>query len=288
MKINKIGIIGAGQMGSGIGQLFAMKGFEVLIHDSLESALETVLQNMGESLDKLEKKGRLGDLKRDTIIKNIKVSTEIKKLHDANFIVEAVTENEEIKSAIFTRLDSICMPEAVLATNTSSISITKLGACTKRPQQVIGMHFMNPPIIMKLVEIIKGLNTSEETVNQTREIASVLGKEVVVCEEAPGFIVNRILIPMINEAIFILQEKLSTPEEIDKAMVLGTRQPMGPLALADFIGLDTCLGIMDILYSNIGDPKYRACPLLRKYVGAGLLGRKTNKGFYEYKGSEIR
>lgn len=288
MKINKIGIIGAGQMGSGIGQLFAMKGFEVLIHDSLESALETVLQNMGESLDKLEKKGRLGDLKRDTIIKNITVSTKIKKLHDANFIVEAVTENEEIKAAIFTKLDSICMPEAVLATNTSSISITKLGACTKRPQQVIGMHFMNPPIIMKLVEIIKGLNTSEETVNQTREIASVLGKEVVVCEEAPGFIVNRILIPMINEAIFILQEKLSTPEEIDKAMVLGTRQPMGPLALADFIGLDTCLGIMDILYSNIGDPKYRACPLLRKYVGAGLLGRKTNKGFYEYKGSEIR
>ncbi|MGE3975402.1 MAG: 3-hydroxybutyryl-CoA dehydrogenase [Bdellovibrionales bacterium] len=282
MQIKTIGIVGAGQMGNGIAQVAASSGYQVIVSDVAQASLDKGKQIISSSCDRLIKKGTLTEEQKSNVLRAIQWSTDLGALKDADFIVEAATENIELKLNIFRKLDEIAKPGVLLTSNTSSISITKIAASTKRPHLVAGMHFMNPVPLMKLVEGIRGLQTSDETFQTVRAVSEKMGKVFVEAKDMPGFVVNRILMPMINEAVFTLQEGLASVKDIDEAMKLGTNQPMGPLTLADFIGLDTCLAIMNVLYDGIGDSKYRPCPLLVKYVEAGWLGKKTGRGFYIY------
>ena len=279
-----LAIVGAGQMGAGIAQTAAAAGLKVLLRDVKPEVVDRALQGIGRQLDKLVEKGKMTADDRSATIARIRGTKDLPDLAEADIIIEAATENEEVKKKILVELDGVAKEGSILATNTSSISITKLAASTRRPERFIGMHFMNPVPVMKLVEIIPGLRTSELTFQETRTLAERLGKTTVRSDDQVGFIVNRILIPMINEAVVALQEGLGTPEDIDTAMKLGTNQPMGPLTLADFIGLDTCLSIMEVLHESLGDSKYRPAPLLRRYVHAGWLGKKSGRGFYRYDG----
>ena len=277
-----IGVVGAGTMGNGIAQVAARSGCGVILRDVSDEFLQRGLKAIDKSLQRDVDKGRLtGEGKRE-IVGRIRPTVEMGDLSRADFVVEAVTENLEVKSEIFRALDGLTRPEAILASNTSSISITKLGAATRRPDRVIGMHFMNPVPVMKLVEIIRGIATSDETWERTRALTEKFEKIPLECNDSPGFVSNRVLMPMINEAIFALHENVASRESIDGIMKLGMNHPMGPLALADFIGLDVCLAILNVLHTELGDPKYRPCPLLRRYVDAGWLGRKSGRGFYEY------
>jgi 3-hydroxybutyryl-CoA dehydrogenase len=277
-----IGVVGAGTMGNGIAQVAARAGYSVVLRDVGEEFLERGMKAVDKSLQRDVDKERLSEEEKRAIIGRIRTSTRWEALSGASLVVEAVTENLSIKSEVFHTLDEVTGPEAILASNTSSISITKLGATTKRPDKVIGMHFMNPVPVMKLVEIIRGMATSEETYKKIQDLTLKLGKTPLECNDMPGFVSNRVLMPMINEAIFALHEGVATRESIDGIMKLGMNHPMGPLALADFIGLDVCLAILNVLHEGLGDPKYRACPLLKRYVDAGWLGRKSGRGFYEY------
>jgi 3-hydroxybutyryl-CoA dehydrogenase len=277
-----IGVVGSGTMGNGIAQVAARAGYGVVLHDIKDEFLQRALGAIDKSLQRDVDKQRLSADEKQSIIGGIKTTTEIESFSEASFVIEAATENLEVKVDIFKTLDRITPPETILASNTSSISITRLGAATNRPDKVIGMHFMNPVPIMKLVEVIRGIATSNETYERVRSLAEKLGKTALDCNDSPGFVSNRVLLPMINEAIFSLYEGVATRESIDGIMKLGMNHPMGPLELADFIGLDVCLAILNVLYDGLGDPKYRACPLLKRYVDAGWLGRKTGRGFYEY------
>jgi 3-hydroxybutyryl-CoA dehydrogenase len=280
--IKKIGVVGAGQMGAGIAQVAAMNGFSVMLNDVSEAQLKGGIERIKKSLSSFLKKGRITEEEKEAAIARIQSKLEIKAFETADFVVEAVIEDEALKVKVFKDLDETCKPGVILATNTSSISITRIAAATRRASEVIGMHFMNPVPLMELVEIIRGLSTSDKTFETTRELAVKLKKTPVAANDSPGFISNRILMPMINEAILALYEGVGTAEAIDSVMKLGMNHPMGPLALADLIGLDTCLSILEVLHEGLGDPKYHPCPLLRKYVDAGYLGRKTGRGFYTY------
>ena len=282
LTITKLGVVGAGQMGGGIAQVAAAAGIEVILQDITRERAETGRGNIGKGLEKLVAKGKIQAPESQQILGRIRATDRIEDFKDCQMAIEAATENVDLKLEIFKKLDANLPAGAVLASNTSSISITRMAAVTKRPNLVIGMHFMNPVPVMKLVEIIRGLATDDATYEATVELAKKLGKDVVTAKDAPGFIVNRILMPLINEACYALHEGVGSAKDIDTAMVLGTNQPMGPLALADFIGLDTCLAIMEVLHREIGDPKFRPCPLLRKHVEAGWLGKKTGRGFYAY------
>ena len=282
MAVDHLLVIGSGQMGAGIAQVALQAGLKVTVADVAKEALDKGADRIRGGLNKLVEKGKLDDAKRKAALDNLRTTTSITDTRDVDFAVEAVNENEDLKKKIFRDLDQVVRPGGVLATNTSSIPITRVAAVTKRPEAVIGMHFMNPVPVMQLVEIIRGAATSDETYQATRGLAEKMGKTTVVSKDYPGFIVNRILIPMLNEACFALMEGLASPEDIDTAMKLGTNQPMGPLALADFIGLDTCLSIAEVLHRGLGDDKYRPCPLLRQYVEAGWVGKKSGRGFFKY------
>lgn len=282
MDIKTFGVVGAGQMGNGIAQVAAMSGLDVIMNDIAEEFVRKGLAAITKNLDKNVSKEKMTQEERDAVLGRIKTSTDIKDLAAADFVVEAATEREDLKFKIFRDLDATCRPDAILATNTSSIPIGRIAAQTKRPEKVIGMHFMNPVPVMKLIEVIRGIATSDETFQVTWELSKKFGKVPAESSDYPGFIANRVGMPMINEAIYCLYHGVGSKEDIDTVMKLGFNHPMGPLALADLIGLDTCLAIMDTLYEGFKDSKYRPCPLLRKYVEAGWLGRKTGKGFYEY------
>ena len=281
MTDSKIAVIGAGQMGNGIAHVFAQSGFPVTMIDVAQGALDKGKSTIEKNLDRQVKKGTIDASAKDATLGRIATSTSTASAGDAALVVEAATENRDLKFRIFGDLDRAA-PNAILATNTSSISITEIAAKTTRPEKVIGMHFMNPVPVMQLVEVIRGLATSDETTRATLELAKAVGKTPVEVNDYPGFVANRILMPMINEAVYCLMEGVGTPEAIDTVMKLGMNHPMGPLALADLIGLDTCLAILEVLQAGLGDPKYRPCPLLRKYVAAGWLGRKSGRGFYTY------
>jgi 3-hydroxybutyryl-CoA dehydrogenase len=280
--IKSIGVIGAGTMGNGIAQVAAQAGLSVVMHDVSDELLSRGLSAIDKSLQRDVDKQRATAEEKGQVVSRIKSSTELTDVGDTDFVVEAITENLAVKSDLFARLDRIVRDEVILASNTSSISITKLAAGTSRPDRFIGMHFMNPVPVMKLVEIIRGIATSDATYSTTRELVLGMGKTPVGINDSPGFVSNRVLMPMINEAIFALYEGVGSADAIDQIMKLGMNHPMGPLQLADLIGLDVCLAIMNVLYDGFDDSKYRPCPLLRKYVDAGWLGRKTGKGFYEY------
>ncbi|MEW5980115.1 MAG: 3-hydroxybutyryl-CoA dehydrogenase [Acidobacteriota bacterium] len=282
MEIKTFGVLGAGQMGNGIAQVAAASGLNVIMNDIKEEFVQRGVNTITKNLARSVEKGKLPAEERDAILSRIKTSTDIKDLATADFVVEAATERQDVKFGIFKNLDAISRPEVILATNTSSIPIGRIAAQTKRPDKVIGMHFMNPVPVMKLVEVIRGLATSEETFRTTWQLSEKCGKTPAEANDFPGFIANRILMPMINEAIFTIYHGVGSREAIDTVMKLGMNHPMGPLALADLIGLDTCLAIMETLYDGFKDSKYRPCPLLRKYVEAGWLGKKTGRGFYEY------
>jgi 3-hydroxybutyryl-CoA dehydrogenase len=277
-----IGVVGSGTMGNGIAQVAARAGYDVILSDVKEEFLQRGLKAIDKSLQRDVDKQRLTEAEKQSIVGRITTTTNLEELSRAAFVVEAVTENLGVKTEIFGKLDQITPADAILASNTSSISITRLGAATQRPDKVIGMHFMNPVPVMKLVEVIRGIATSDQTYERVRALSEKLGKTALDCNDSPGFVSNRVLLPMINEAIFALYESVATRESIDGIMKLGMNHPMGPLELADFIGLDVCLAILNVLYDGLGDPKYRACPLLKRYVDAGWLGRKTGRGFYEY------
>lgn len=278
---NSIGVIGAGQMGSGIAQVLAQFGMEVVLQDVNEAGLSKARATIEKSLQKLLEKGKITE-QPNIVMGRIQWTTRIEDLQNVELAIEAATENPAIKKEIFKKLDALLKPTAIIGTNTSSISITELASVTKRPEKLIGIHFMNPVPLMKLVEVICGQLTAKETLDRVATLIGLIEKTMVKSQDFPGFIVNRILMPMINEAIYALYENVGAKEDIDLGMKLGTNQPMGPLELADFIGLDTCLSIMNVLYEGLGDSKYRPCPLLKNYVAAGLLGRKSGRGFYEY------
>lgn len=280
--MEKIFVLGAGTMGSGIVQAFAQKGYEVIVRDIKDELVQSGIVRINNGLSKLVSKGKMTEETKEDILSRISGTTDMNLAADCDLVVEAAIENMKIKKEIFAELDKICKPETILASNTSSLSITEVASVTNRPEKVIGMHFFNPAPVMKLVEIIRGMATSQETFDAVKELSVAIGKEPVEVEEAPGFVVNRILIPMINEASFIFQEGIASVEDIDTAMKYGANHPMGPLALGDLIGLDVCLAIMDVLYNETGDTKYRSSSILRKYVRAGWLGRKSGRGFYNY------
>ncbi|WP_144527437.1 3-hydroxybutyryl-CoA dehydrogenase [Peribacillus simplex] len=282
MGIQKVMVIGAGQMGSGIAQVCAMSGYEVLLHDLKDEYVEKGLGTITKNLSRQVEKGKMESGEKDAILSRLISSTNLKNAAAVDLVIEAAVENMEIKTKIFAELDEITPQHVILASNTSSLPITEIAAATKRPEKVIGMHFMNPVPVMKLVEIIRGLATSDEVYKEVEKMAESLNKVPVEVNDFPGFVANRILMPMINEAIYTLYEGVATKEAIDDVMKMGMNHPMGPLTLADFIGLDTCLYIMETLHQGLGDDKYRPCPLLRKYVKAGWLGKKSERGFYEY------
>lgn len=277
-----IGVVGAGTMGNGIAQVAARAGYKVVMRDVRDEFLERGINAIDKSLQRDVDKERLSEAEKKAILGRIQTTTELSDLCAATFVVEAVNEDLAVKTELFKSLDKITSPGTILASNTSSISITKLGAATARPDKVIGMHFMNPVPVMKLVEVIRGMATSDETYERVRALSEKLGKTALDCQDSPGFVSNRVLMPMINEAIFTLHEGVASRESIDGIMKLGMNHPMGPLTLADFIGLDVCLAIMNVLHEGLGDSKYRPCPLLKRYVDAGWLGRKSGRGFYEY------
>ncbi len=281
-KAMKAAVVGGGTMGNGIAHVFAQTGFEVALVDVSADVLERALASIEKNMNRQVKKGALEEAARDAALKRIETSTSLDAAAEAEIFVEAVPEDEALKAKIFSSLDGIASDSAILASNTSSIAITRLAANTSRPERVIGMHFMNPVPVMQLVEVVKGLATSEETTNQVVQLARDLGKTPVVVNDSPGFVSNRVLMPMINEAVYCLHEGVAEPEAIDEVMKLGMNHPIGPLALADLIGLDTCLFILEVLHRDLGEDKYRPCPLLRKHVDAGWLGRKTGHGFYAY------
>ncbi len=283
-EVRTIGVIGAGQMGGGIAQVAAVAGFDVVLMDVRKEQIEAALELMGRLLDRQVQKGALTAGDRDVALARVTTTTAMADLGACDLVVEAATENEELKKKIFRELVPQLKADAIVASNTSSISITRLAAATDRPERFIGMHFMNPVPAMKLVEVIRGIATAEDTYRSIRELCEKLGKTPVTAEDFPAFIVNRILLPMINEAVYTLYEGVGTVESIDTAMKLGANHPMGPLELADFIGLDTCLAVMQVLYDGLADSKYRPCPLMVKYVEAGWLGRKVKRGFYDYRG----
>jgi 3-hydroxybutyryl-CoA dehydrogenase len=282
MSLQQIGVVGAGQMGAGIAQVAAQAEIAVVMHDIAPEMCKRGVDAIARNLDRMIERGRFKPEERERVLRRVKTTTNLEDLAKVEFVIEAVIENEDAKIALLQKLDKVCAPATIFASNTSSISITKMGAKTSRADRVIGMHFMNPVPAMKLVEIIRGLATSEATFQQTRALAEQLGKTTMTAQDFPGFIVNRVLLPMINEAIYTMYEGVGGVTDIDTAMKLGTNQPMGPLELADLIGLDTCLAIMEVMHRVLGDDKYRPCPLLKKYVDAGYLGRKSGRGFYVY------
>ncbi|MBM7662427.1 3-hydroxybutyryl-CoA dehydrogenase [Bacillus mesophilus] len=282
MNVQKIMVIGAGQMGSGIAQVCAMAGYDVILHDLKEEFVDKGMGVIQKNLSRQVDKGRLTEADVEAILNRLSRSSDLSNAKEVDLVIEAAIENMEIKTKLFAELDQLAPKHAILATNTSSLPITEIAAATTRPEQVIGMHFMNPVPVMKLVEIIRGLATADEVYETIEAITNKLGKVPVEVNDFPGFVSNRILMPMINEAIYTVYEGVATPEAVDEVMKLGMNHPMGPLTLADFIGLDTCLYIMETLHEGFGDDKYRPCPLLRKYVKAGWLGKKTGRGFYTY------
>ena len=281
-EIHKVAVLGAGTMGNGIAHVFARCGFQVILRDIEQRFLDRALETIGKNLDREIKKGKVAESERPAILGRLLPATDLAAVAAADFCVEAVPESAELKTSVLKEADGVLRPGVILATNTSSISITQLAAATSRPERFVGMHFMNPVPVMTLVEVVRGLATSDETFQITLGLCERLEKKPVAVNESPGFVSNRVLMPLINEAIFTVMEGVAAPEAVDAVMKLGMNHPMGPLELADFIGLDVCLDILEVLYKGFGDPRYRACPLLRKYVAAGWLGRKSGRGFYQY------